>query len=110
MTMDILVRVSTHNCDIQLPTNQTQYHIILRISGECGHIIVPDGVNLPEIANVGGLRKAVLSCAENGHVFAGEKDPTPQYCIRGQWTYQKEGYDIPSCQGEIFSALKFTKS
>ena len=86
---------------------QVKYDIIPQNVGECGHIIVPEGVNTPELANVGGLKKAVISCAVNGQVFAGEKDPTPQYCIRGQWTYEVEGYDIPSCQGKIFSVLKF---
>ena len=67
---------------------------------ECGHILVPSSVDQPSYTTSGGLRKATLSCSKPGHVFAGEIDPTPQVCIRGQWIYEIENYDIPGCQGK----------
>ena len=67
---------------------------------ECGHIKLPDGVD--QKFSIGdGYKRVDLSCRKTGHVFAGEKDPTPQYCFKGQWTYEAEDYDIPGCQGKI---------
>ena len=55
----------------------------------------------PKISDNNGFKRADLSCRKTGYVFAGEKNATPQYCLKGQWTYEAEGYDIPDCQGEI---------
>ena len=71
------------------------------ILGECGHIVVPVGVNLPQITDSNGLQKAELSCTRTGYIFSGGKDPSPQFCFRGQWTYEFEDYDIPGCEGTL---------
>ena len=55
----------------------------------------------PRFSNKNGIKRADLSCSKTGYVFAGEKDPTPQYCFKGQWTYEAEDFDIPGCQGKI---------
>ena len=49
---------------------------------------------------MGGAQKAVLYCTTKGHVFAGEKYPSPQYCNGGYWSYEVDNYDIPGCQGK----------
>ena len=55
----------------------------------------------PRISNNNGFQRADLSCRNAGYVFAGEKDPTPQYCFKGQWTYEAEDYAIPGCKRKI---------
>ena len=72
---------------------------------ECGHIEVPRSVDHPRFSTNDGIRKAHLSCSKTGHVFAGEKNPTPQYCFKGRWTYQSENYEIPGCQGKTNNTL-----
>ena len=101
MPMDFPASVSPmykylHVCIISLWSSFT-FHIL----GECGHIVVPVGVNSPQITDNNGLQKAELSCTRTGYIFSGGKDPSPQFCFRGQWTYEFEDYDIPGCEGTL---------
>ena len=75
------------------------------LTEECGHITVPDGVNTPNVVIIQGVQRATLACSKEGYVFAGEKDPTTQLCIKGEWTYQALEYEIPSCQGIVFTQI-----
>ena len=75
--------------------------IIIDSVEECGHIRLPNGVDQPRISINAGFKRADLSCSKTGYVFSGEKDPTPQYCFKGQWSYEAEDYNIPGCQGKI---------
>ena len=77
-----------------------KHQILINFAEECGHIKLPDGVD-QQFSNNDGYKRVDLSCRKTGYIFGGEKDPTPQYCFKGQWTYEVEGYDIPGCQGKI---------
>ena len=39
-----------------------------------------------------------LTC-QVGYGFTTSEDPSPQYCIDGQWNYQKRQKAFPTCQG-----------
>jgi hypothetical protein len=72
---------------------------------QCGHITVPDDVQATRIIISQGIQQATLSCTKPGYIFAGQRDPTTQLCIKGQWTYEEKNYEIPSCQGNMFTTF-----
>ena len=42
-----------------------------------------------------------LTC-HDGYAFTTNEDPSPQYCIDSQWSYQKRQRAFPTCQGVYF--------
>ena len=47
-----------------------------------------------------GRRKCTLSCRGDMEFPRTGQTPVSQFCISGQWTYELEGYEIPSCVGK----------
>jgi hypothetical protein len=81
------------------------YKVFWCLSEQCGHITVPDDVQATRIIISQGIQQATLSCTKPGYIFAGQRDPTTQLCIKGQWTYEEKNYEIPSCQGNMFTTF-----
>ena len=43
-------------------------------------------------------QRCTLTC-DDGYIFSGSYDPSPQTCTDGVWRYEEEGQEIPDCVG-----------